>query len=242
MFDPETAILLIPLLPLAASAVIAVFGYPLLRQHSHWPCILGAASSCVLSVLALTRGSRQLPLVYYQWFGFGDAGVRFAFHVDGLTLIMLVTVTFVGTLITIYSAGYLRGDPGYPRYFAVVSLFLFSMTGLVLADNLILLYAFWEGVGVCSYLLIGFWFTRPSAAAAARKAFLVTRIGDAGLLLGILVIWANFKVPAGASRVALLSFDFNTIFAAAPQQSQGLLLVATIGAIAIAGRRPEGLR
>ncbi len=105
---------------------------------------------------------------------------------------MLVTVTFVGGLIAIYSAGYMRGDPGYPRFFAEIALFIFSMTGLVLASNFLLLYAFWEGVGLCSYLLIGFWFTRPSAAAAARKAFLVTRLGDVGLLFGIILIWINF--------------------------------------------------
>src|SRR4030088_4404 len=92
----------------------------------------------------------------------------------------------------IYSAGYMHGDEGYARYFAEISLFLFSMTGLVLANNFILLYAFWEGVGVCSFLLIGFWFTRPSAAAAARKAFLVTRIGDLGFFIGILMLWKVF--------------------------------------------------
>src|SRR5439155_637214 len=97
--------------------------------------------------------------------------------VDGLTLVMLVTVTFVGTLIAIYSAGYMAGDPGYPRYFAVVSLFLFSMTGLVLANNLVLLYAFWEGVGVCSYLLIGFWFNKPSAARALIHAAAMVTAG-----------------------------------------------------------------
>ncbi len=117
---------------------------------------------------------------------FGDFKVRFGIQADGLTPVMLSTVTFVGTLIAIYAVGYMHGDEGYPRFFAVVSLFLFSMTGLVLANNFILLYAFWEGVGLCSYLLIGFWFSKPAAAAAARKAFLVTRLGDVGLFLGIL--------------------------------------------------------
>ena len=180
MFDP---ILLIPLLPLLASIAIAVLGYPLLRQYSHWPCILGAAGACVLSVIILLGGEAPTQR-YYEWFRAGDVSVGFALQVDGLTAVMLVTVTFVGTLIAIYSAGYMHGDEGYPRFFALVSLFLFSMTGLVLASNFILLYAFWEGVGVCSYLLIGFWFTRPAAAAAARKAFLVTRIGDVGLVPG----------------------------------------------------------
>src|SRR5207245_11503323 len=108
---------------------------------------------------------------------------------DSLTAVMLLAITFVGTLIAVFSSGYMRGDPGYPRYFAIMSLFLFSMTGLVLANNFLVLYAFWEGVGLCSYLLIGFWFERPAAAAAARKAFLVTRLGDVGFLLGIFLLW-----------------------------------------------------
>src|SRR5437899_8991549 len=105
---------------------------------------------------------------------------------------MLVTVTFISSLIAIYSAGYMHGDEGYARFFAEIALFIFSMTGLVLASDFLLLYAFWEGVGLCSYLLVGFWFTKPSAAAAARKAFLVTRVGDLGLILGIILLWLEF--------------------------------------------------
>jgi NADH-quinone oxidoreductase subunit L len=219
------ALLLIPLLPLLASAIIALLGYPLLKQFSHWPCVIASAASCVLSLNVLWTGAAE-SVVYYDWFAIGDVSVRFAFNADGLTAVMLSTVTFVGTLIAIYSAGYMHGDPGYPRFFALVSLFLFSMTGLVLANNFILLYAFWEGVGVCSYLLIGFWFTKPAAAAAARKAFLVTRIGDAGLFLGILLIWAFFQVPGPrGSEVSLQSFDFDRIFFAAREQSPELLFV-----------------
>jgi proton-translocating NADH-quinone oxidoreductase chain L len=220
MFD---ALLLIPLLPLAAGAIIALLGYPLLKQFSHWPCVIASGLSCVLSVNVLLTGSAE-RVVYYDWFVIGDAGVRFALQADGLTTVLLCTVTFVGTLIALYSAGYMHGDPGYPRFFAVVSLFLFSMTGLVMATNLIVLYAFWEGVGVCSYLLIGFWFTRPSAATAARKAFLVTRLGDAGLFLGILVIWAFFQAPGPMGAVhPLHSFEFERIFLVAQDQSPELL-------------------
>src|SRR5262249_18416717 len=156
-----------------------------------------------------------------------DVRLHFGLQADGLTLVMLSTVTFVGSLIAIYSAGYMHGDEGYSRFFALVSLFLFSMTGLVLASNLVLLYAFWEGVGVCSYLLIGFWFTRPAAAAAARKAFLVTRIGDAGLFLGILVIWAMFVKPENPTE-ALHSFDYDKIFLAAQNQPWELVLAACL--------------
>jgi proton-translocating NADH-quinone oxidoreductase chain L len=217
MFD---AVLLIPLLPLLASVTILLLGYPLLRQYSHWPCILAAAGSCALSVIILLAGE-QVPARYYDWFKIGNVDVGFMLRVDGLAAVMLVTVTFVGMLIAIYSAGYMHADEGYPRYFALVSLFLFSMTGLVLASNFILLYAFWEGVGVCSYLLIGFWFTRPSAAAAARKAFLVTRIGDVGLFLGILLIWAGFQGPGPNNTVIYKSsFDYDTVFTVARERSQ----------------------
>jgi NADH-quinone oxidoreductase subunit L len=206
MFDhPGDYLWLIPALPLAASALTAFLGPRLLRGQSHWPCILAAAASCVLAFLVLLAvGDKQNTVrQYYTWFAAGDVDVGFTLRADGLTAVMLVTVTFVGTLIAIYSAGYMHGDEGYARYFAEIALFLFSMTGLVLADNYILLYAFWEGVGVCSYLLIGFWFTKPSASAAARKAFLVTRLGDIGLLIGILLLWSRFGHH----------LDYDTVFA-----------------------------
>ncbi len=212
---------LIPALPLLASAVIAAFGPAFLKRHSHWPCIAAIAGSCVCSIILLVtliglphdaKETLSGLSAYYPLFQIGapdspnsiDIGV--SFRADELTAIMLVMVTFIGTLIAIFAAGYMDGDPGYPRFFAEVSLFVFSMTLLVLGDNLILLYAGWEGVGLCSYLLIGFWFTKPSAADAARKAFLVTRIGDVGLLLGIFLIW----VTCG------YHLDYKTIFEHAP--------------------------
>jgi NADH-quinone oxidoreductase subunit L len=151
------------------------------------------------------KSSRPLPSV--------DAG--FSLRADPLSAIMVVMITFVGGLIAVFAVGYMHGEGGYPRFFAEIALFVFSMTTLVLADNFLLLYAGWEGVGVCSYLLIGFWFARPAAAAAARKAFLVTRIGDIGLMLGILLLWWKsdyhldydqvFKrVDAGAAMFACL--------------------------------------
>src|SRR5882724_9761774 len=183
---------LIPALPLVASIVTAALGPRVLREQSHWPCILACIGSFILSVPLLLASYREYyPAPYFTWFHAGDVDVGFTLRADPLTGIMLVTVTGIGSLIAIYSAGYMHGDPGYSRYFAEIALFIFSMTGLVLADNLLLLYAFWEGVGLCSYLLIGFWFTKPSAAAAARKAFLVTRIGDLGFILGIILLWAG---------------------------------------------------
>lgn len=189
----EAFLLLIPLLPLTAAVITAALGYTILREKSYWPCVLGSAGSCVLSIMVflhvMTTGNAVGD--YYTWFQAGGVDIGFNLRADRLTAIMLVTVTFVGSLIVVYSIGYMKGEQGYPRYFAQISLFLFSMTGLVLANNFILLYAFWEGVGLCSYLLIGFWYTKPSAAAAARKAFLVTRLGDIGLFVGILLLWLN---------------------------------------------------
>ena len=108
---------------------------------------------------------------------------------------MLAMVTFVSTLVAVFAAGYMAGDPGYPRFFAVVGLFVSSMTGLVLSSNYLLTYVFWEGVGVCSYLLVGFWHAKPAAAAAAKKAFLVNRVGDFGFAIAIFWMWSVVAGP-----------------------------------------------
>ena len=221
LYNMANYLWLIPVLPLLGSIITAVLGPRFLKTNSHWPCIITAGCSCLLSFLVLfavmqssehhhaeeSSAETHKAIVlksYYTWFSteipteaksvLGDehsVDIGFTLQADGLTAIMLVTVTFIGSLIAIYSIGYMHGDPGYARYFSEISLFLFAMTGLVLAENFILLYAFWEGVGLCSYLLIGFWFAKPSASAAARKAFLVTRIGDVGFFLGILLLWTH---------------------------------------------------
>jgi NADH-quinone oxidoreductase subunit L len=235
MSDLAVVLALIPLLPLAGAVITAFLGYSVLRQQSHWPCILGAAGACVCSVILLVNVAQGAGIepTYYAWFQAGNVDVGVTLRADALSAIMCVTVTFVGTLITIYSAGYMHGDPGYPRFFAEVSFFLFSMCGLVLADNFFVLYACWEGVGVSSYLLIGFWFSKPSAAAAARKAFLVTRLGDLGLFIGILVLWANFGH----------SVYFDELFAAASASADtGLITLACLllfcGAVGKSGQFP----
>ncbi|HWG42047.1 MAG TPA: NADH-quinone oxidoreductase subunit L [Gemmataceae bacterium] len=197
---------LIPALPLAAAAVTGLLGPRVLRRHSHWPCILAAAASCAASLVVLLavyhgigrgeeEGAAARPheiVAYYSWIKVGALDAGFALRADALSAVMAVTVTFISMLIAIYSAGYMHDDEGYARFFAEVALFIFSMTMLVLGDNFALLYLGWEGVGLCSYLLIGFWFAKPSAADAARKAFLVTRLGDMGLLIGILLLWVGF--------------------------------------------------
>lgn len=201
--DPASFIWLIPALPFLGSVLILLLGKTTLREHSHWPCILAAGVACLMAILAflsVVQGHGNHGF-YLTWFTAGGVDVAFSLQVDGLTSLMLVMVTFIGTLIAIFSVGYMHGDPAYPRFFACVSGFLFFMTGLVLAKNFLLLYACWEGVGLCSYLLVGFWFAKPSAAAAARKAFLVTRLGDIGLFLGILILWNHFG-----------SLDFDQIF------------------------------
>ena len=121
-----------------------------------------------------------------------DFRIDIALRADPLTCIMLVMVTFISSLVAIYASGYMRGDPGYWRFFAYVAIFVFSMTMLVSVSNFLLLFVFWEAVGACSYLLIGFWFEKPSAAAAGKKAFLVNRVGDFGFALALFLIWATY--------------------------------------------------
>ncbi|HEV3262677.1 MAG TPA: NADH-quinone oxidoreductase subunit L [Gemmataceae bacterium] len=205
MSDPAAYLWLIPVLPLAAFVLTAALGPRLLRGHSHWPCVLATVASFILSAIALTAVANghadSNPQPYYTWFHAGDADIGFTLRADALSVFMAVTVTFIASFIAIYSIGYMHGDEGYARYFAEVSLFVFAMTGLVLADNFLVLFAFWEGVGLCSYLLIGFWFTKPSAAQAARKAFLVTRLGDLGFILGVILLWITFGHELGYEAV-----------------------------------------
>ena len=122
----------------------------------------------------------------------GGVQIDFGYYFDGLTFIMLLVITGIGSLIAIYAMGYMKGDPGYARFFASMALFIFAMTSLVMADNLVLLFLGWEGVGLCSYLLIGYYYDKPTAVAAAKKAFIVNRIGDFGFLIGIFLCYQVF--------------------------------------------------
>jgi proton-translocating NADH-quinone oxidoreductase chain L len=222
----ETAILwLIPGLPLLGAVIAGFFGPRLLRERSHWPVVLGCVGACAVTLWALVTligmehdHATRITAPAATWFRVADLSVSYSIAVDPLTAVMLTAITFIGSWIAIFSIGYMHGDPGYPRFFAVLGLFVFSMCVLVLADNLLLLYAGWEGVGLCSYLLIGFWFEKPSAAAAARKAFLMTRIGDAGMILGIFLLWA------GLGR----TLNFDSLFAAAPNANSALMNAACL--------------
>jgi NADH-quinone oxidoreductase subunit L len=228
---------LIPALPLLAAVVTAARGARWLRQLSHWPCVVASGLAALYSfvlLVAVAAGPAEAPTaahagpvtsgttVVFHWIRSGDFEIPIRLRVDPLTALMLVMVTGVGALIVVFAVGYMHGDPGYWRFFAEVALFLFSMTTLVLASNFLLLYVAWELVGLCSYLLIGFWYTRPAAAAAAKKAFLVNRVGDFGFALGILLIWVTFRdIPATAGVTRL---DYDHAFAHLHLASSGTML------------------
>jgi NADH-quinone oxidoreductase subunit L len=183
-------------LPLVAFFTLFFFGRRLPRQGD-WVGILCTFLSFGLSVWLFGQvWGQETQHVRYDWFTLGgmrQSGVFTAgIYLDNLAVLMLVVVTLISTLVQLFSVGYMRADPHYNRYFAFLGLFTFSMLGIVLADSLLLIFVFWELVGFSSFLLIGFWFERPSAAFAAKKAFLVNRIGDAGLLLGLCVLYATF--------------------------------------------------
>jgi NADH-quinone oxidoreductase subunit L len=184
---------LILFLPLLAAGIITLF-----TLHSRAGSA-GLSIGAVVAGFGLTiffiaaNGWTPTPSeLTANWLSLGDLQVDFGLKLDPLSLMMLLIVTGVGGAIHIYSAGYMRGDPGWSRYFACLSLFTFSMLGVALANNFIELFIFWELVGVSSYLLIGFWFEKPSAADAAKKAFFTNRLGDFGFLLGILMVWGAF--------------------------------------------------
>jgi len=181
--------------PLVAAALITV----VTRRWQMVSALLSIAAivtGFVLSLqlyFALERSGAALAPAALQWLVIGDVvRIEFGATIDHLSVLMLLVVTGVGSAIHIYSLGYMKGDAGFSRFFACLSLFTFSMLGIVLANNFIQIFIFWELVGVSSYLLIGYWFEKPSAAEAGKKAFLTNRIGDFGMMLGILMIWRTF--------------------------------------------------
>jgi NADH-quinone oxidoreductase subunit L len=180
---------LVPFCPLLG-AIVAAVGGRWLKERAHIPVVAGIAAACVLSFgLLIVTGDGTGRTLVYSWIDAGDLHVPFELRVDGLTTMMLTMVTFVATLVAVFAVGYMANDPAYPRFFACVGLFVFAMTGLVLSNHYVLTYAFWEGVGVCSYLLVGFWHTKPAAAAAAKKAFMVNRLGDTGFAIALFWLW-----------------------------------------------------
>ncbi|MDQ6420952.1 NADH-quinone oxidoreductase subunit L [Paenibacillus sp. LHD-117] len=181
----------IPLIPLAAFLALTALGRNF-RKAGVLIGSLAALVSFVLSVLVLLEriGPNAVDYDYsFDWISIGGYTFELGFEVTNLTALMLIVVTFVGLLVNVYSAGYMKKDERITVFYGYVALFTFSMLGLVLSDNMLSLYVFWELVGVCSFLLVGFWYTKPAAKAAAKKAFIVTRIGDAGLLIGIFLLF-----------------------------------------------------
>ncbi len=185
---------LIPLFPFAAFAVNILFGRKL-RKAAAFVSISASFISLAIAAVTFIGNARYGEGSYMvgRWLSFGGIPLDFGVTVDPLSCMMLMVVTVVGTLIQIYSIGYMRDDARFSRFFAYMSLFMGSMLGLLLSDNFVMLYIFWEGVGLCSYLLISFWFERPAAARAGMKAFITTRIGDTGLLIGILLLFFTTK-------------------------------------------------
>jgi NADH-quinone oxidoreductase subunit L len=213
---------LIPLFPLLGTVLNAILGRAIGRR-AHWIAVPAVAlsflGSCVLFGRVWHGATWTLEL--FPWISAGPFKTAVTAQVDQLSAVMLLVVTGVGFLIHVYSIGYMHGDPGYARFFTYMNLFVFSMVMLVLAGNFLLLYVFWEGVGLCSYLLIGFWYERKSAADAGKKAFIVNRVGDFGFGLGIMLIWVTFGTvnygevfakadasigPATYTAIALLLF------------------------------------
>jgi NADH-quinone oxidoreductase subunit L len=212
--------LIIPLLPLAAFIINILFGRALLKEKAHWVSTLAVAGSWVVSVMTLMDviSGKTLNENIYTWILSGNFKVSVGFLIDQLTAVMLIVVTTCSTLIHIYSIGYMHGDKGYYRFFSYLSLFTFCMLMLVMANNFLQLYFGWEGVGLCSYFLIGYYFDKKSASDAGKKAFIVNRFGDFGFGIGIFMIFLTFGTTyydqvfsqaAGQAltRVNFLGFD-----------------------------------
>jgi NADH-quinone oxidoreductase subunit L len=201
----QNILLIIALAPLLGAIVAGLFGRQVGRAGAHWITILGVALSCGLSMQVLYQlvwgGAETFNANLYTWFEIGGYSAHVGFLVDRLSAMMMVVVTFVSLLVHVYTIGYMHEDSGYQRFFAYISLFTFSMLMLVMSNNFLQLFFGWEAVGLVSYLLIGFWYTRPTAIFANLKAFLVNRVGDFGFLLGIagVLLWCG-------------SLDYATVF------------------------------
>ncbi|MFM6979485.1 MAG: proton-conducting transporter membrane subunit, partial [Methylophilaceae bacterium] len=203
----QSIYLLIPLLPLLAAAIVGLANHALPRWYAHVLTIAGVAGSFALSVMVfldVLQGHTYNGTVY-TWLVSGNINFEVGFLIDQLSATMLLVVTFVSLMVHIYTIGYMHEDAGYRRFFSYISLFTVSMLMLVMSNNFMQLFFGWEAVGLVSYLLIGFWFTRPSAIYANLKAFLVNRVGDFGFLLGI-----------GMVLYFMGSLDYATVFERAP--------------------------
>ena len=192
----KAVVSLIPLLPLAGFLVTLLFGKRFFGRRADVVALLTVTASWVLSMYVFVHvfGHRGEPLDFnlFTWVTAGSLSVHWGYLVDTLTAVMLLVVGTIGMLVHYYSVGYMKGDEGYYRFFAYLNLFMFSMFVLILANNYLVMFLAWEAVGLCSYLLIAFWFRKKSASQAGKKAFLVNRVGDFGFTLGIFLIFTAF--------------------------------------------------
>ena len=200
MVISTTHLLIIVLAPLLGAIVAGFFGRQVGRVGAQTATILGVAISCAFSSYVLWQlvgqGAAPFNENIYTFFQVGGYSAHVGFLVDNLTAMMMVVVTFVSLLVHVYTIGYMADDPGYQRFFSYISLFTFSMLMLVMSNNFLQLFFGWEAVGLVSYLLIGFWFKRPTAIFANMKAFLINRVGDFGFVLGIGLLFAGTAAVA----------------------------------------------
>ncbi len=222
---------LVPALPLAGATINAIFSRKLPRWLVSVIAVGSVGASFVVSLLAffamqaLPEHDRVINVPVYSWIPVGEFKIDVAFLLDPLSALMLLVVTGVGFLIHVYSMGYMKHDENYGRFFTYLNLFVFSMLILVLGNNYLLMYVGWELVGLCSFLLISFWFTKPSAAAAGKKAFVTTRIGDFGFGLGVLLIFTTFG-----------TLNFDAVFAHAEEMFKvGAPVITAITLLLFAG-------
>ena len=225
----------IPGLPVLIFLVLALFGR-YIREGAQFVAVFGVATSLVFSVAELVLVARGgTPIDYaLNWLDLGPGGsFQMGVYIDGLAAVMLVVVCFVSLMVQLYSGAFMEDDKRFAWYYAVLNLFTASMLGLVLAANFIELYVFWELVGLCSYLLIGHWFEKPQAASAAQKAFIVTRVGDAALFIGIIMFWRATGETSyqGISEAAQAGFVGGSLFTAA-------VILVFIGAIGKSAQFP----
>ncbi|MDO5652916.1 MAG: NADH-quinone oxidoreductase subunit L [Brachymonas sp.] len=227
----STVLLLIVLLPMCASAIVGIFGTAaggnlLSRRWAHGLTIAAVSASLLLSLLVLwqvIQGARYNQTVY-EWMVIGDFRMEIGFMIDGLTALMMCVVTSVSLMVHIYSIGYMHEDASYNRFFAYIALFTFAMLMLVMGNNLLQLFMGWEGVGLASYLLIGFWFDKPGAIFANKKAFLVNRVADLGFIVGIGLVAAS----TGTLNYVEIFARIDKLLAIMPGMGWPVVVVATV--------------
>src|SRR5713101_1600579 len=230
MTDMQKLYLLVPLAPLAGAIIAGLFGRHIGRSGSHWAAIIGVAISFFASLVIyqdVERGNMFNGGIY-TWLASGGTRFEIGFLIDRLSATMMVVVSFVSLMVHIYTIGYMHDDPGYQRFFSYTALFTFSMLMLVMANNFLQLFFGWEAVGLVSYFLIGFWYTRESAIFASLKAFLVNRVGDFGFLLGIALILAYFG-----------TLDYAAVFGQAASVSANIALICILLFVGAMGKSAQ---